>query len=107
MDASREGLFRGIGALVRERREGLGISQFELAASLHLSRNTIGNIENGRHGPSLVTLYELASALQVEPSQLLPRLHNDSLLENKLKLHGLEPETASSLALILNRRRGE
>ena len=105
MGLTRGELLRGIGVLIRGRRESLGLSQDALAHNLDLSRNTIGNIENGRHGPSLVTLFEIAEALQIEAQFLLPRIGGASLLENKLKMHGLEAETASSLASIIGERR--
>lgn len=101
MDESREGIKRGIGLLIKQRREGIGATQDVLARSLGVSRTTIGNIEAGRHSPSILSLYRIASALHVSPRELLPPLESTSLLETKLKLHGLTSETATSLAQIL------
>ncbi len=48
------------------------MSQATLAVSVGLSRTSITNIELGRQHVPLHTLYEVASALGVEPSQFLP-----------------------------------
>lgn len=37
-----------LGAAIRERRRRLGISQDELAVSIHVNRKVIGQLENGK-----------------------------------------------------------
>ena len=45
---------------IRERRTAMGLSQGELAAALHVSRQTINSIETGRYIPSLPLALGLA-----------------------------------------------
>ena len=42
---------------IRKRR---GITQEELAASLEVSRQTIGSLENGRYNPSILLAFKIA-----------------------------------------------
>ena len=42
---------------IRKRR---GIRQEELAASLEVSRQTIGSLENGRYNPSILLAFKIA-----------------------------------------------
>ena len=48
------------------------MTQEALAASSHLSRASIANIERGHHRIQLHILYEIAASLEVEPHDLLP-----------------------------------
>lgn len=57
---------------LRGRRDAAGISQESLAERASLSRTSIVNIEKGRQGVSLGTLYRLAEALALDPAALLP-----------------------------------
>jgi transcriptional regulator with XRE-family HTH domain len=68
-DASR--LRRGFGLAVRARRQGLGLSQEELAARADLHRTYVGDIERGRRNVSLNNIRRLAAALGCSPSDLL------------------------------------
>jgi transcriptional regulator with XRE-family HTH domain len=63
-------LDEAFGARLRERRGEM--SQEALAERARLSRTSIVNIERGRQGVSLATLYRLAAALNVPPAVLLP-----------------------------------
>lgn len=60
------------GARVREQRRRGGMSQDQLADAAALSRTSVVNIENGRQGVSIATLYRLADALACPPGELLP-----------------------------------
>ena len=60
------------GRRLRHLRDEVDLSQEALAAASGLSRTSIVNIERGRQGVSLATLYNLASALGLEPRILLP-----------------------------------
>ena len=46
--------------LIRERREGMGWSQAELAERLAVSRQTVNAIETGKYDPSLPLAFKLA-----------------------------------------------
>jgi transcriptional regulator with XRE-family HTH domain len=61
-----------VGGSIRRVRRRSGLSMRELAAKADLSQPFLSNIENGRSMPSVATLYKLAAALGVPPSDLLP-----------------------------------
>lgn len=65
-------LDRAFGVLLRERRDAQRMSQEQLAQSAGLSRTSVVNIEKGRQGVSLESLYKLAAALGCQPGDLLP-----------------------------------
>ena len=45
---------------LEEIRKERGIKQEELAATLEVSRQTIGSLENGRYNPSITLAFKLA-----------------------------------------------
>lgn len=45
---------------LEELRKQRGIRQEELAASLKVSRQTIGSLENGRYNPSILLAFKIA-----------------------------------------------
>ena len=45
---------------LEELRKERGIRQEELAASLEVSRQTIGSLENGRYNPSIQLAFKIA-----------------------------------------------
>jgi transcriptional regulator with XRE-family HTH domain len=59
------------GDVIREHRKQRGISQEQLALTSDLQRTFISRMERGLTQPSLVTIFELARALDVEPSLLI------------------------------------
>ncbi len=66
-------LSRFVGANLRSTRVAIGISQRALSAKTDApSRTEIVHIEAGRRLPTLMTLYQLASALNVAPATLVP-----------------------------------
>ena len=60
------------GRRLRHLRDEADLTQEALATASGLSRTSIVNIECGRQGVSLATLYGLARALGCEPQTLLP-----------------------------------
>lgn len=60
------------GRLLRDRRGKAGLSQEALAEAARLSRTSVVNIEAGRQGASLATVYRLADAVGCDPADLLP-----------------------------------
>nr|WP_286158386.1 helix-turn-helix transcriptional regulator [Streptomyces sp. CB03911] len=56
---------------VRRIRESLGLSMEELAHRSGMSFRGIAYIEHGRRNPSLLSLLQIASGLEVAPSRLL------------------------------------
>jgi len=62
------------GREVRRIREGIGLTQEQLAARSGLSSIYIGTIENGKRDPSLSTIYSLAKGLGIPTSGLFGSL---------------------------------
>jgi transcriptional regulator with XRE-family HTH domain len=52
-----------LGEAIWYARDLRGVTQLQLAASLHISRPQIANIETGRGNPSIETLEEIARVL--------------------------------------------
>lgn len=63
---------RQFGINVRAARERLELSQEELAARSNKHKDTISLIERGKSLPSIKSVYELAEALGVGITDLLP-----------------------------------
>jgi transcriptional regulator with XRE-family HTH domain len=62
-----------IGGLIRQRRKQLKLTQEKLAPLAGLSRTSLANIEGGKQKVLVHQLFAFASALGVEPADLLPR----------------------------------
>lgn len=58
-------LRQALGKRVRGLREGVGISQEELAARASLHRNYVGSVERGQRDIGILALSRLATALEV------------------------------------------
>ena len=63
--------YRQVGQSIRTRR-AKNLSQEALASAVGLTRTSISNIESGRQRMLLHTLVDIADALKVEASTLLP-----------------------------------
>jgi transcriptional regulator with XRE-family HTH domain len=59
------------GEVIRSYRKERGISQEKLALDSDLQRTFISRMERGLTQPTLVTIFELAKALGVEPRQII------------------------------------
>lgn len=63
---------RSLGAYVRSRREGLGLTQADLGKRVGYYQERVSAIERGTYGlPSLPALLELAAALEVDLYDLI------------------------------------
>lgn len=89
-------LYQAIGRTLRQRREGAGLTQGDVASRVGLSRTSITNIENGRQHVTLHVLYALADAIGSKPSDLLPDssvlLQNDDELDKSLEMKALSED---------------
>ena len=74
-EVNEERLLRVLGERVRSRRFALGLSQEALGEIAGLHRNYIGGIEQGRRNIALINLVKLALSLQLDPSELVLRIH--------------------------------
>ena len=71
-------LNKEFGCLLLQLRQTAGLSQEELARRSALSRTSIVNVEKGRQGVSLDTLFRLSKALGVTPAELLPNAPSEN-----------------------------
>jgi transcriptional regulator with XRE-family HTH domain len=79
--------YTAFGALVRQRRLKLGLTQDELGKRVGLSRTSMTNIELGHQKILLHQLFKIAEALRVEAAELLPSFDDTksiSAIEKKL-----------------------
>lgn len=58
------------GNAIRQIRDELDMSQTELAARAGLDRTYVSGIEHGERNPSLTSVFKLARALGIAPSQI-------------------------------------
>lgn len=67
-----DALYVAVGQNIRKAREKRGLTQAELASAVSLTRTSITNVERGRQRLLLHTLCDIAAALAVTPSDLIP-----------------------------------
>jgi transcriptional regulator with XRE-family HTH domain len=60
-----------VGRNVRTVRQARGMTQEQLAEESGFSQQYISDLERGRRNPTIVSLYELAQALNSTPVELL------------------------------------
>jgi transcriptional regulator with XRE-family HTH domain len=68
-----KGLLKAFAAEIRSCREGLALSQEELADKAGLHRNYIGMIERTERVPTLVAMEGIARGLRLKLSELMAR----------------------------------
>lgn len=71
MSAVAPDLPAAFGQVLSEYRARKGWSQMTLATQAGLHLNAISNLERGKGGPSLHTVFLLARALELPPSKLI------------------------------------
>ena len=65
---------RRVGLNVRKFREGLGLSQEELAFRCGLHRTYISGVERGVRNPTVLVLEKISMALKVPSARLLDEM---------------------------------
>jgi len=60
-----------VGTNVRHLRQRIGLTQEAFSVKSGLTQQYISDLERGRRNPTVVTLFELATALGVAPLELL------------------------------------
>jgi transcriptional regulator with XRE-family HTH domain len=63
-----------VGKRLREVREKSGLSQEQLSERAGYYRTYVGHIENGKHSPSVHTMWRLAKVMKVDLGELLKGL---------------------------------
>ena len=69
-------LDNAFGRSLRKRRLAKLLTQEVLAAEANLSRAYISDLEMGKKDPSLSTIFKLATALQMKPSNLIAEVEH-------------------------------
>jgi len=67
---------KAFGTVLKQARNKKLLSQEELAYLSDLDRTYISLLERGKRQPSLKTLFMLASALEVLPSEIIVKVEN-------------------------------
>jgi transcriptional regulator with XRE-family HTH domain len=67
-----DSIYATIGLAIRSRRDLIGMTQASLAEKTGLSRTSVTNIERGGQALLVHQLLEIARALRVSPTSLLP-----------------------------------
>ena len=97
-----------LGERIKNYRKEKGFTQKELAEKTNLSRSHIASIEGNQYTPSLSTLKEIASALNIDASDLLsntqkhPSLTQKDQIEIDEYLANFENELLSQTGLMLS-----
>jgi putative transcriptional regulator len=67
-----------LGEKIKARRKKQNMSQADLAYKIGMDVPNISVIENGKSNPQILTLLRIASALDTQLFQLLPKLNTPS-----------------------------
>ncbi|SES84290.1 DNA-binding transcriptional regulator, XRE-family HTH domain [Draconibacterium orientale] len=65
------------GKVLRELRTERGISQEKLAEYCDLDRTYISLLERGQRQPTISTLFKIANALRIKPSDLVKNVERE------------------------------
>jgi len=65
------------GKLLKQWRLARGFSQEELAFNSEIHRTFVSQLERGLKNPSLATLFALATALNMKPSDMLCQIEHE------------------------------
>jgi transcriptional regulator with XRE-family HTH domain len=68
------------GRVLRSLRKERGLSQEGLALEADLQRNYVSLIERGINQPTITTIFKLALALKVRPSEMIARAEVETKL---------------------------
>ena len=74
---------KSFGQALRQLRLERGMSQEELGFASGYHRTYISLLERGKKSPSLQTIFQLAKALNVEPSQMVERVQSGEAARSK------------------------
>lgn len=77
---------RAVGRRVRELRQGLGISQQDLADLAQLHPTNLGLLERGHGNPKLDTLARVATALDTSIADLVQYVTADLVVPKKRRI---------------------
>ncbi len=92
-----------IGKRLRARREAQGLTQAELAERVDITDNYLSALERGVKLPTLPTLEALATALEVQPAELLGATKADPWLDELVDVGSAVPRSLRPIALAVLR----
>jgi transcriptional regulator with XRE-family HTH domain len=72
-----ERLSAAFGTVVRRLRLARGLSQEDLSFAAGRHRTYVSLLERGRNSPSLDTLWLLAQALEISPTEIVKRVERE------------------------------
>lgn len=67
-------LYKLIGLMIRDYRKLRGYSQIDFAKKISINRASLSNIEAGKQQVSILIVYKIALAFNVEITQFLPSI---------------------------------
>lgn len=73
------------GKVIKSLRIKKSLSQVDLAAGSGLERSYISELENGKYQPKLATIFDIAKAFDMKPSDLIRLVE----IEFEKQKHGL------------------
>src|SRR6478609_4210291 len=89
MPASRSRAAELFGARIREARVALGMSQEDIAHLADMHVTNYGRVERGEANSELHTIVRLATALNVDPGELLRGLHGNEMLPDRSRAYSV------------------
>ncbi|RSD28869.1 helix-turn-helix domain-containing protein [Mesobacillus subterraneus] len=63
-----------VGKIIEKLRKKQLLSQEDLAYFSQKDRRTISDLETNQYGPTLLTIFKLAAALEIKPSELVKEI---------------------------------
>lgn len=78
-----EAILSALASEIKSRRNGLGISQDELAFRADLSRTFVGKMELAQSQPALNAVFHLAAALETDPAEFIKSIWTRVLKERR------------------------
>jgi transcriptional regulator with XRE-family HTH domain len=78
-DALPDPIRIGVGQSIRNARQRAGLSMRDFASRCGVSQPFVSAVERGQSTPSIATLYAMATVLDIEPAELLPKRPTDGI----------------------------
>ncbi len=66
-----------VGSVIKQLREKKGLSQEVLSELADIGRTHLSAIERGERKPTLETVFRIAQALDIKPSELVRRIEEE------------------------------
>ena len=77
-------ILKTLAKIIKEEREKQGKSQRLLADECSFQRSLLSRLENGLNEPKLVSIWTIAEALRMKPSNLIRLVENELLKDFSL-----------------------